>query len=49
MMRITDGPAAHAVAKIHEADGNRSEERLPTVAMLLNAHVMARGVPPCLD
>jgi hypothetical protein len=46
MMRITDGPAAHAVAKIHEADGNRSEKRLPTVAVLLNAYVMTRGVPP---
>ena len=46
MMRITDGPAAHAVAKIHEAYGNRSEERFSTVAVLLNAHVMTSGIPP---
>ncbi len=49
MMWITDGPAAHAVAKIDEADKNRSEERLPIVAVFLIAHVSASGIPPGLE
>ncbi len=48
MVRITDWPAAHAGAKVHEADRNRSEERLPIVAVLLIIHVMASSILPCL-
>ena len=49
MVWIADWPAAHADAKVHEADMNCSEERLPIVAVLLIAHVMASSILPCLD
>lgn len=46
MMRVADRPAALAIANLHEPDGRRSEKRLPIIALLLIARILAAGVLP---
>jgi hypothetical protein len=49
MVWVTNRPAAHGGAKVHESDKSRSEERLPIVAALLIALKGASSILPCLD
>lgn len=49
MVRIADGPAAHAGAQINKADRNGSDKRLPFLAVLLQREVVASCILARLD
>jgi len=49
MVWVTDRPAAHAGAKVHEPDRSRSDERFPILAALLIADVSASSILTSLD
>ncbi|UZX10633.1 hypothetical protein OGR47_11975 [Methylocystis sp. MJC1] len=49
MVRIADWPTAHAVTKLHESYGNRSQKGFPIVAVFLDAYETTTSILPCLD